>query len=81
MAKLTDCERPFSIYPALKVELTINPQDDTLIKFAFSESGETLGKLVIPSNAIDLNNPSSYVSNLQILNRVQIYPVPDSILD
>jgi hypothetical protein len=78
---MDQCDRPYSTYSSLQIDRTFDPFEDTTIYFAFDSNGYNIAKLTIPSNAIVNNDTSSMNSQLQTLQRIQVYPVPDSILE
>ena len=54
---------------------------DTVINFAFDSERSVIGKLLVPSNSLAFNTTGTVDSELQMLQRVQTYPVPDSVLE
>ena len=58
---MTDCDRAFSTYKAVKIDRTFNPMEETEIDFAFTMNGEVIAKLVLQSNTFNVG--SSQISS------------------
>ena len=53
---MTDCDRAFSTYKAVKIDRTFNPMEETEIDFAFTMNGEVIAKLVLQSNTFNVGS-------------------------
>jgi hypothetical protein len=52
VGEITECKRPFSSYASLQIDLTLDPLTNSMVTFAYSNTGEPIGRLELISNSI-----------------------------
>ena len=70
MKSIAECRRPFSTYSSIPIEVTIDPLSLNSVDFAFSQTGEVIGKLQVISSSLRVNDPSLIENHMQTFQNI-----------